>query len=335
MDYYQQQVLKLHDRYNLTDNARHLLRSYDNYVRGSIDKSALGRLVRISPANRATIRTTITQLATIMKNDHTEAEYCFKLIGFMNTILEIADEGHSTVGFHNFMRLPRELRDRIYDHHLRNRKNYEIPVVPPRKHVPCGCAAPKPRRIGYQFTVFKFPLVFVSKDVSREVLIAFYRWRTMSFPCACEMEHHLRENALLRASARFIQFHWCGPKADLGILQLRNVPVEQLIVIISKMTTINLTKRDALIHRFFGRRRSIGNNPSLPGLYEALGFDELVQLRGLKAVTVIQAERRFAERRPESDNNCLQSMLSHLIVDHRNNHIPPLASQNAQANQID
>ena len=50
--YYAQEMLNLHKRYNLSENAKLLLRAHDDWKLGRIDQDELGRMVKMSPNMR-------------------------------------------------------------------------------------------------------------------------------------------------------------------------------------------------------------------------------------------------------------------------------------------
>jgi hypothetical protein len=59
--FYEQRMLRLFERYELSDNARTLLKAYDDAKTGKLDEASLGRLIRVSPSNRAALVSTMVK----------------------------------------------------------------------------------------------------------------------------------------------------------------------------------------------------------------------------------------------------------------------------------
>lgn len=110
------------------------------------------------------------------------------------------------------------------------------------------------------------------------------------------MEAHLKTNVLLGEHAQSVKFHWCGPRSDAGIMMLHNLRnLNELTVVVSKLTTVHPTRRDAIYARYFGGRPS-----SSARMTDALGMDELLTLRRLRIVSTEHISRRPGDRISES-----------------------------------
>ncbi|KAJ2988448.1 hypothetical protein NUW58_g3971 [Xylaria curta] len=312
--FYEQRMLRLFERYELSDNTRAMFKALDEFKTSRIDEAALGRLIRLSPSNRAALVNTIVKCASIMKDSPKEAKYCMTIITGCGDMLEIADKPTKGVGFPGFLKLPPEIRDRIYNIYLRNYKGAPN-IIPVPKKGSCSCAPHEPPQYE-RFPVVDMSLGFTSKRISDEFLPCFYRKRNFHFPCACEMGHHLMNNTLLKSTMNRVMFHWCGPHADSSISQLHGMgQLEVLTVVVSKATSKLLTAREQEIREFFGAKRSTYN--SLP---ESRGWDELISIRGLKGVSVEHVNKRKADRRTDEERRCLENILKFYVLRPADNH---------------
>ncbi|KAI0408658.1 hypothetical protein F4802DRAFT_594070 [Xylaria palmicola] len=306
--FYEQKMLRLFERYELCNNARVMFKALDEFKTARLDEAGLGRLIRLSPNNRAALVSTMVKCANIMKDKPKEAKHCLDIITSCGNMLEIADRPTRDVGFPSFLKLPPEIRGRIYDNCSRNESGAPV-IIPFLKKGNCSCAHHEPP----QYEVFipiSMALGCTSKQISNEFLTSFYRKRTFHFPCACEMGHHLSKNVLLRSTVNSIMFHWCGEHADSGIRHLHGLPqLEVMTVVVSKTTSKLLTKRERDIRRFFSPKRGIYN--SLP---ESHGWDELIQIRGLKMVLVEHVNKRKADRRTDEERRSLENMLGAYLL---------------------
>lgn len=117
------------------------------------------------------------------------------------------------------------------------------------------------------------------------------------------MHLHLSQNAILKGAVSKLDFRWCGEKSDVGIAMLKHCPnLSSLAVHVSTLTTDKVTAHEKEIERWFGRRKP-------RQLSEALGFDELIKLRGLKEVHVHHVSKRISERRSDCDAHSMERLL--------------------------
>ncbi|GAW11191.1 hypothetical protein ANO14919_005330 [Xylariales sp. No.14919] len=301
-------MLRLFEQYELSDNARTMFKALEEFKTARLDEAALGRLIRLSPNNRAALVSTMVKCAGIMKDKPSQSKYCLDIITSCGDMLEIADRPTDGVGFPGFLKLPREIRDWIYDIYLGNRSGTRN-IIPTPKKDNCACAPHEPPQY-VKFTMMDMQLGFTSKQISNEFLTCFYRKRKFHFPCACEMNYHLTNNVLLKSAMTRVMFHWCGERADLGIRQLQGMrQLEVMTVVISKTTSQIVNRREKEIRRFFGARRN--NHGSLT---ESLGWDELLAIRGLTHVLVEHIDKRKADRRTDGDRRCLENMLGFYVL---------------------
>lgn len=136
-------------------------------------------------------------------------------------------------------------------------------------------------------------------------MAAFYRDRLFFFNCTCEMEHYLSTNDALRRNVGSIKFHWCGPQAVTAFKLLKRCPnLKSLTVMPSMATTRWVTKRQEFYGKFF-TQSSLRTR-----LTDALGIDELVELRGYKSVSAVHCGTRVSFRRTNEELANLHALLN-------------------------
>ncbi|TGJ81084.1 hypothetical protein E0Z10_g7685 [Xylaria hypoxylon] len=301
--FYELRMLRLFEQYELSDNVRTMFKALEEFKTARLDEASLGRLIRLSPNNRAALVNTMVKCASIMKDKPSQSKYCLDIITSCGNMLEIADRPIQDVGFPGFLKLPPEIRDRIYNIYLGNYSDAPTIIPHPKKDF-CACAPHEPPQY-LKFIMMNMELGFTSKQISHEVLTCFYRKRKFYFPCACEMNYHLTNNVLLKSTMMRVMFHWCGERADVGIRQLQGMrQLEVITVVVSKTTSRILNNREEEVRKFFGTRRNIQGS-----LTESLGWDELFDIRGLKQVSVEHIDKRKADRRTDGDRRSLENML--------------------------
>ncbi|KAK7751631.1 hypothetical protein SLS62_006457 [Diatrype stigma] len=301
-------LLNIPARYKLSEQGVAMLQAFENFKTSRIDEAELARIIRFSPSNRAAIVDTMQKCLEAMR-DKREIKTCTIIMKSCTEMLSIADESVGNVGF-PFMRLPREIRERIYKFAMvepdfgSDYKGDSLSGVfyPARKGSDCNCP-PHDKDFRWQRSyTMPMPLALVSKAVSQEFLRAFFRNNPIEFACACSMYHHLSTNETFREAVTKIYFHWCGRSADRGIAELKKCPsLEKLAIQVSAATTTNLTPAQEEVRRWFGRKNWI--------LADALGFYELIKLRGLKEVVVQHAAKKITDRRTDSEAHALRRLL--------------------------
>lgn len=124
------------------------------------------------------------------------------------------------------------------------------------------------------------------------------------------MDHVLTNNALLKSTITHAMFHWCGARADKGISQLHEIQqLNKITIVISKTTSRFLSSREKEIRRFFTPKRGTST-----ALCQCLGWDELLNLRGLSQVEVEHVNRRTSDRWTDEERNSLQTMLNFYVL---------------------
>ncbi|KAI0024846.1 hypothetical protein F4780DRAFT_768539 [Xylariomycetidae sp. FL0641] len=300
--YYEQRMLNLYDRWGISRNAQCMLRVYEDYQTSKVDAEHIGRLVRMSDKNRNALTNTMMKCARVMKDHPSETKHAFTMIMSCCEMIKFADQKPSPVGFPGFLKLPREIRYRVHKFYL-TMNTTTSEVVPWSKKSSCVCANDSSRRPKVDMS-----LAFTCKGISHEVLSTFYRRFMVKFPCACEMGHQLARNVRMRKAISKIAFHWCGPTCDRNILQLQKLrALQDLWVYISRDTTKHYNERALEVRKYFTYKRS---QDMLP---DALGFDELLSLRGLRVVVVDHLPKTKADQRSNSEKASLQSMLEETV----------------------
>ena len=148
----------------------------------------------------------------------------------------------------------------------------------------------------------------------RQFLTAFYGARIFRFRCTCELKSHLQQNSLFKQCVKRVVVHWSGPGADRAFNLLGVCPnLEVLTVDLSKATLVHLNERaDALKPFFPGAYRSGFINIS-----DALGFEELAEIRGLHGVSVDHMSTKASERVLEMERASVEHLLRHKLVQPR------------------
>ncbi|KAJ8126550.1 hypothetical protein O1611_g7088 [Lasiodiplodia mahajangana] len=301
-------MLRVFERYELSDNARTLFKALEDFKTSRLDEAGLGRLIRLSPNHRSALVNTMVKCANIMKEKPREAKSCMNIITGCGEMLEIANNPPQEIGFPGFVKLPPEIRDRIYNIYLGN--GGDAPnIIPHPKKQTCVCAQHEPP-LHERFTKVDLELAFTSKAISAELLNCFYRKRVFHFPCSCEMYYHLKHNEVLKSTIIHLMFHWCGLRSDVGIQQLHKMrQLVTLTVVVSRASSRHLSQRERDIRAYFNTKRNAFN-----WLPDALGWEELISLRGLGEVKVEHVNRRKGDRRTDDDRKSLENMLNSYLL---------------------
>ncbi|KAK0722778.1 hypothetical protein B0T26DRAFT_674441 [Lasiosphaeria miniovina] len=297
--FYAQQMLGLHGRYGLTDNAKTLLRAYDDWKIGRIDQDELGRIVRMSTNMRAAITDTITKCAAAMRSRPAEIRNCVDIIQACTDILGLADRPPSVEGF-PFLKLPAEVRRNVYEH-LTPKSTSGIVATPKKSR--CSCAAYTPPAF-WPVRPLDMALAQASSKLRDEFFGFIYARYSFHFTCTCDLLYRLKANKFLRVTLNSVRVHWTGPESDKAFLVLAKCPtLKELDVIISKSTTSKLSKRETELRSWFTAQKPAR-------ITDALGMDELLLIRGLEAVTVTHLLARQGARRSDEDRASMLALLN-------------------------
>ncbi|TFB06453.1 hypothetical protein CCMA1212_001589 [Trichoderma ghanense] len=304
-------VLKLKavpTRYGLSKNIQDLFMALDHYHSGSIDAVELGRLVRLSPNRRSAIANTITKCAGIIKKQPEELTTCVDVIEMCTELLEIADRKPSTDGF-PFMRLPAEIRRKVFSLIIDN--IFRTQAILPASNKTPGCKCPRFERDNTFQTIQMrdLPCLFGSNSMTAEFFRVFYREKSFRFRCPCELQSHLNRNDMFRQNVRSILVSWSGPEAAKTFKLLNKLPkLDQLGIILSKLTYIHLNERATIMKSYFPLSFKVTR------IADVLGLDELLEIRGLSRVGVMLAPpSRGGSQSHEMDRaNLLELLTSRL-----------------------
>ena len=92
--FYELRLLNIPHRYKLAQNVLTILKAYDDFKSSHIDEAAVGRLIRLSPNNRASVVETIVKVAEIMHKKPEESGYCLAVIKTCGEVIKIAGKFH-------------------------------------------------------------------------------------------------------------------------------------------------------------------------------------------------------------------------------------------------
>lgn len=78
------------NEYSIKENARKMLQAHDDWKSHKIDEAELGRLIRLSPGNRAAVIQTMVKTAGIMQKKPEESKFVLAIIEMCGEIVSIA-----------------------------------------------------------------------------------------------------------------------------------------------------------------------------------------------------------------------------------------------------
>ncbi|KAM7222432.1 hypothetical protein V8F06_002210 [Rhypophila decipiens] len=303
--YYAQQMLNLHTRFGLSENARSLLRAHDDWKLGRISQDELGRIIKTSANMRQAIIDTITKVNNIMKKKPEEQKMCLDIIQACAEMLTALEKPAEIKGF-PLMKLPVEIRRMVYGWYINAKIAKRAGAVAHPRILPKapGCHCPQfvaSTPPGHQFDL---ALARTDKKVRDEFLEYFYQAFRFHFPCGCELTRRFLNNDIMRKNLRNVKIHWSGTKSDEAFLLLARCPkLKELEVVVSKGTSLYLSKRETEMRRYFGAPKPAGRLP------DSLGMDELLLIRGIERLTVSHTPLKVAARRAEEERASLDGLL--------------------------
>lgn len=183
------------------------------------------------------------------------------------------------------MKLPVEIRDRILNLIIRAAFRTDL-LIPATNDSTCTCPSID-RASPYQTAQMKALPTLLGTSLNHEFCRIFFRTKTFRFRCACELLVHLSRGSIFQDNVRHVNVHWCGRDSAEAFKMLASCPkLESLTVTISRSTYTHLNKQGELMRSFFPV--SFRNTR----LLDVLGLDELLTIRGLKAVRACHAQLR-------------------------------------------
>ncbi|KUI65039.1 hypothetical protein VM1G_00530 [Cytospora mali] len=311
------QMKNLHQRYGLSKNIIQLFTALDEHRRGVSDPDALGRRLRMSRQMRKSCTDTISSLADQMQKNPTPAcvAECTMLISGCTDMLKLANEPRQET-FFPFLRLPPEIRRRVYQFYFCTLFTSDEPgsvVIIANAKARCQCPPHESRRTMAAPRI-KMPLCYAARLIKDEVLAAWFESQLFHFACCCELNDRLKMNANLRNNLKSLRVHWTGNMSAEAFKLLKQVStLKELTILISKSTTNAsssvpcVSDREASFRVHFSSRAP-------PRLCDALGYDELVALRGLDNVYVEHVQGRQAIRRTYEERHSLELALQANII---------------------
>lgn len=96
--YFEFRLHNLMSRYHISPNAETMLKAHENWKTGKIDEAELGRLIRLSPENRAAVIQTMVKLAGIMEKKPEESKHCLTMIEICGEVVGIAGKSLDDFG---------------------------------------------------------------------------------------------------------------------------------------------------------------------------------------------------------------------------------------------
>jgi hypothetical protein len=197
------------------------------------------------------------------------------------------------------MKLPVEIRYRILEFAIDGLFKHDHIILCKRN---TDCACPQIWGVATQSSSIKALYSILGSQTNEEFFRLLFRRKTLHFRCPCEMNICLSQNRFIKNYARSIHVQWAGPKSDKAFRQLADCEnVESIKLTLTKGTLLHVNEREARMRRSF---------PSIPTrLTDALGLNELLELRGFQQVTLVCSHGRGMSIY-EPDRACLQKMLS-------------------------
>lgn len=208
------------------------------------------------------------------------------------------------------MRLPRELRYHIICLVIGHLYYRDLAMVCTEKRVKCHCpeiprAAPEFIRV---MRAMRPTPPVMGLPFNREFHRVFFAKKLFRFSCCCELKAHLSTNNEMVQNIRRIHIYWCGPESAAALQLLSTCPrLDVLKITISKFTMAHISHWGNGLKQFFPL------SYKQIRLTDALGFNELVRIRGLSEVSVHHTQPRGPDCADEVDRAGLASLLDGML----------------------
>ncbi|KAK0711429.1 hypothetical protein B0H67DRAFT_463602, partial [Lasiosphaeris hirsuta] len=202
---------------------------------------------------------------------------------------------------------------RMFLPHQSNTRNFGLVATPKKAkciQVACGLTAwcstcpgfrSPPHHSGRNIDI---SLGLASKRARNEFFTFLSKFAQLSFSCSCDLGYHMQTNQHLQLTARRIKVHLMGIEAHHAFHHLGNAPqLEELEIVLSQSTSVFPSVREMIMRRFFPAP------PRLLRLTDSLGIDELLRIRGVKALAVTHVDPRQGDPRSEEDRASLLALL--------------------------
>jgi len=200
-----------------------------------------------------------------------------------------SDSADSPLALLPFLRLPRELRDTIYEHHIEDQvSGSNLSSRHGRRRTCCWCSDLAERSRSTE-TWYSFPLLHVNRQLMHELQQTLVKKDfTLKFDCTHHLLQFLESSMLypIQKQLTRLRFHWRGsiygpndePQVALGRLQTLPA-LKHLTVKITNSLPLPERARYLEEKGFTGASRDFCFTVA-----EAIGFDELCSVRGLSSV---------------------------------------------------
>ncbi|KAI9746704.1 MAG: hypothetical protein M1818_000418 [Claussenomyces sp. TS43310] len=317
--------------YNIGPLANKLLYALDKVERGEMKGEDLGRTIRLSRAHRATLYNGIgvcTEKAMLlMQGDPTaadlhmgrkhvnpnpeEADYYLTLVQRLAKIQKLADEDGSDKAF-PILQLPAEVRDMIYRLAMSSQEVITIKA--------CDEHYDKPD-VFLNSTVSRFredrirganlALMHTCRQIREEASASFYRFNSFDFPCTCAMSSFFCKcDPYLSSKIRYVSFYWRGFERIHAISSLGNLANLTVLQVYLDMSTSSMPSERELMLR---ERLVLTSSRKPLRLVDSLGFEELMELRGLDVILLLPDRTLRRNKRLKTEVDEIEMLLQDVV----------------------
>lgn len=217
-------------------------------------------------------------------------------------------ESHPPPTGFSLMKLPCEIRMWIF-RYIIDLVFETNSITPAKKRTRCRCVRPTTIQPFLNSKTRAIPALIIS-PAGTEFAQELYRSKGFHFKCTCDLYFHLSKQPHFMHNVKHIKLHWCGPDSDKAFTLLKSCTrLETLNLKISPASLENLSVRSSVMQPYF---------PHIfqrPRIIDALGMDELLQIRGLQHVEVMALKSRTSNRSLESDVLSLSLILADYLHD--------------------
>lgn len=296
---------------------------------GEATEGSLGRHLRLSTIAHKTITDTISQSVESATEDPSESVEAFKTIARCNKMLKLCGkliqpillmslliltklEDRPPKDFFPFTELPREVRDMIYklvfglvDLDGRSKR----PWTYARKVNRCQDKSCCPYSFGFPNSskLVDSAIMATNQLIRSESAPVFYRERKFYLFCLSKLATYISRNCYFRANAIDIKVYWHGSDVEKAFSLIGKCDaLENFSLLVTKDTTSNKTVREKFRMVYFPN--------SSTRLYDTLGIEELLALRGLKDFHVSSSVTRPPGQEVKDEVPALEALLRSKVL---------------------
>ncbi len=88
--FYEFRMLNIPARYNLSENGVRMLKAFEDFKNKRLEEEEIGRLIRLSPENRASLIDTLMKCIGVLNNDDQEKKHCTSIMETCTKMIQIA-----------------------------------------------------------------------------------------------------------------------------------------------------------------------------------------------------------------------------------------------------